>query len=157
MTIVGLIASILHAAEGDGCFMRGDANQRAMSIQELAERSGVPPRRIRYYVARGLLPPPVGRGPTARYGTAHLQRLKVIQQLRARRLGLEEIRSELTRVGESRDLQATLWYRWELRPGVILMAQADLPAHEREQVEALVEVARRLLADDRVRSDDDDA
>ncbi|MFN3335922.1 MAG: helix-turn-helix domain-containing protein [Thermomicrobium sp.] len=137
--------------------MRVDTNQQSMSIQELAERSGVPPRRIRYYVARGLLPPPMGRGPTARYGAAHLQRLKIIQQLRARRLGLEEIRFQLTRVGEGLELQATLWYRWELRPGVILMAQADLPDREREQVEALVEVARRLLTDGTVRSDDDGA
>ncbi len=135
--------------------MRADVSERSMSIRELAERAGVPPRRIRYYVARGLLPPPVGRGPTARYSVTHLQRLQVIQQLRARRLGLEEIRSELTRAGKGPNLEATLWYRWQLRPGIILMAQADLPDREREQVEALVEIGRRLLANNGVRSDNE--
>ncbi|MCS7051889.1 MAG: helix-turn-helix domain-containing protein [Thermomicrobium sp.] len=124
-----------------------------MTIRELAERSGVPPRRIRYYVARGLLPPPIGRGPTARYDTTHLQRLRLIGELRERRLGLDEIRSELTRTDERSE--ATLWKQWEIRPGVLLCARADLPVHECERVFALVAVARRLLGGSDVTAHDE--
>ncbi|MBO9404927.1 MAG: MerR family transcriptional regulator, partial [Thermomicrobium sp.] len=40
--------------------MGGEGTDRSLTIQELAARTGIPPRRIRFYVARGLLPPPRG-------------------------------------------------------------------------------------------------
>jgi DNA-binding transcriptional MerR regulator len=66
------------------------------SIGELADRAGVTPRTIRYYVELGLLPPPSGPGPKAVYSTEHLDRLMMIRKLQMRRLSLDEIRSYLS-------------------------------------------------------------
>jgi DNA-binding transcriptional MerR regulator len=66
-----------------------------MGIAELAQRAGVTPRTIRYYVAEGLLPPPGGRGQRRAYGQQHLDRLDAIRQLKAAYLPLHEIRRRL--------------------------------------------------------------
>jgi DNA-binding transcriptional MerR regulator len=66
-----------------------------LSIGELAQRTGVTRRTIRYYVEIGLLPPPAGAGKAAVYGRDHLERLETIKELQAYRLSLEEIRDRL--------------------------------------------------------------
>lgn len=72
-----------------------DAPESSMGISELAERAGVTPRTIRYYVTEGLLPAPGGRGQRRAYGPEHLARLDVIRQLKAAYLPLHEIRRRL--------------------------------------------------------------
>jgi Ca-activated chloride channel family protein len=67
----------------------------SFSIGELADRAGVTPRTIRYYVELGLLPPPAGTGNRATYGPEHLDRLMTIKKLQMRRLSLDEIRAYL--------------------------------------------------------------
>jgi DNA-binding transcriptional MerR regulator len=67
-----------------------------LSLQDLAAVADVTPRTIRYYIAQGLLPAPEGAGPGARYGDAHLARLRLIRQLQREHLPLAEIRSRLT-------------------------------------------------------------
>lgn len=125
------------------------ASDTSLSIHELAARSGVPGRRIRYYIAEGLLPPPHGRGRAAHYGPEHLERLVEIQTLRSQHLGLDEIRQRLQRPGVATQGRAdgSLWRHWELRPGVLLMARADLDETAMQRVEALASMARQLLGD----------
>jgi DNA-binding transcriptional MerR regulator len=72
-----------------------DLSASAMGISELAERAGVTPRTIRYYVAEGLLPAPSGRGQRRAYSTEHLARLDLIRELKAAYLPLHEIRRRL--------------------------------------------------------------
>ena len=62
------------------------------SLADLAEASGVPPRTIRFYQASGLVSKPRREGRAAVYGDAHLERLELIADLRARGLKLEAIR-----------------------------------------------------------------
>lgn len=64
-------------------------------LDELAERAGVSPRTVRYYVQRGLLPAPEFRGPDTAYGEEHLHRLQAIRVLQARHLPLDVIESTL--------------------------------------------------------------
>jgi len=52
------------------------------TLDQLAKASGILERTIRSYIARGLLPPPEGRGRAANYGPEHLVRLKFIQAVR---------------------------------------------------------------------------
>ena len=54
-----------------------------MTVAQLADAAGVTRRAIRFYVQRGLLPPPRSRGRGARYGPSHLGRLQQIQALQA--------------------------------------------------------------------------
>ena len=87
-----------------------------LSIGELAQRTGVTRRTIRYYVEIGLLPPPAGAGKAAVYGPEHLERLETIKELQAYRLSLEEIRDRLA----GKPVRSP----GELPPGQMLMAEA---------------------------------
>lgn len=68
--------------------------ESGLSLQELADQSGVEPRTIRSYVERGLLPGPETLGRGARYPAEALDRLRVMQLLRDanRDLTLDQIR-----------------------------------------------------------------
>jgi DNA-binding transcriptional MerR regulator len=66
-----------------------------LGISALAERAGVTPRTVRYYVAERLLPPPGGAGQQRVYTHEHLLRLKAIRRLKEAHLPLGEIRQRL--------------------------------------------------------------
>ena len=73
-----------------------------MLIGELAARAGTTVRTVRYYVAQGLLPGPVGLGPGSAYTDEHLVRLAAIRALKARYLPLAEIGRRLAGLGARR-------------------------------------------------------
>jgi DNA-binding transcriptional MerR regulator len=128
-----------------------DSFPDAMTISQLAERTGVPSRRIRYYVSERLLPPPVGRGRAAYYTERHLQRLQQIMALREVNLSLNEIR---LRIGEDDNAQAQRdqavpagqrWQRWTVIPGVEMHAREDLDPITMSTVRVLVGAVRHVL------------
>ena len=80
--------------DGEGGGLRDRPRER-FSLAELTEASGVSVRTVRYYIAEGLLPPPVGSGPKAYYTRDHLDRLTLIGRMRANYLPLKEIRRRL--------------------------------------------------------------
>ena len=61
-------------------------------MEQLAARADVSVDTVRFYQAKGLLPPPVRRGRVAWYGDDHLERLARIRSLQARGLTLATIR-----------------------------------------------------------------
>lgn len=141
-------------------------------LHELAERAGVSPRTVRYYVQRGLLPAPVFRGRDTAYGEEHLLRLRAIRRLQERFLPLEAIQAELARLApdEIRRLAegedpppgripepvvspvtpaprpSTTWRRIELAPGLELAVADHVTADVRALADALVEEATRRTA-----------
>jgi DNA-binding transcriptional MerR regulator len=66
-----------------------------MTLAELADASGIPPRTVRFYIARGLLEGPEVAGRGATYGPGHLERLQKIRRLQQRGLTLAAIAREL--------------------------------------------------------------
>ncbi len=62
------------------------------TIDQLAARTGVPSRTIRFYQAKGVLEPPKRRGRVAFYDNTHESRLKVVSELQDRGLRLRAIR-----------------------------------------------------------------
>ncbi len=70
------------------------------AIGELAGLAGSTPRTIRYYVAQGLLPAPVGVGPGAHYTDDHLARLRLIRRLQRQHQPLSEIRQRVSSLAE---------------------------------------------------------
>jgi DNA-binding transcriptional MerR regulator len=74
------------------------AVEELLTIDELAARSGVTVRNIRFYAGRGLLPPPQLRGRTGLYGPAHLARLELVSELSALGFTLSAIESHLQRL-----------------------------------------------------------
>src|SRR3712207_1798802 len=65
------------------------------SLTELATRTGVTPRTVRYYIAQGLLPAPAEQGRGAHYGDGHVARIRLIKRLQRDHLPLAEIRTRL--------------------------------------------------------------
>ena len=53
----------------------------ALTIDELARRTGMTARNIRAHQSRGLLPPPEVRGRTGFYGPEHVARIDLIREL----------------------------------------------------------------------------
>jgi Ca-activated chloride channel family protein len=140
------------------------------SLETLAEKADVSARAVRYYVQRGLLPPPVFRGRETTYGEEHLLRLRAIQRLKDRFLPLDAIAAELDRrslreleaLADGRDtpvapapapirptpaftaspISQTLT-RYQLAPGLDLTLADDAPGASRALAERLLLEARR--------------
>ena len=69
-------------------------------LHELAARSGVAPRTIRFYQSQGLLPKPRRHGRDARYDDCHEERLRLVAELQDRGLTLGAIRDLVGREGK---------------------------------------------------------
>lgn len=80
---------------------RNRPEEKRLSLAQLTEAAGVSVRTVRYYIAEGLLPPPLGSGPASFYTPAHLQRLQVIGRLKEAYLPLKEIRRRLDGVEDA--------------------------------------------------------
>ncbi len=74
-----------------------DASSPRYTIDELAQLAGVTRRTVRYYVSRGLLPPPEGLGRGPHYTQEHLLRLEEIRNRQLAGESLEEIEVALNR------------------------------------------------------------
>ena len=67
-----------------------------LTLAELADASGLQPRTIRSWVAQGLLPGPLSRGPGARYPVDQLERILAIRTMKELHgMSLADIRQEL--------------------------------------------------------------
>jgi DNA-binding transcriptional MerR regulator len=69
-----------------------DGDTDAVTIDEVARRTGMTVRNIRAHQARGLLPPPDVRGRTGYYGPDHVARIELIKELQADGFNLESIK-----------------------------------------------------------------
>src|SRR3954447_11640386 len=92
-----------------------------LTLEDLAEATGVPPRTIRYYQAEKLLQKPErdrDDARVARYGPEHVERLRLVGELRDRGLKLPAIRTLVnegdssTRVADWLGLDASLRGSW---------------------------------------------
>ncbi|MFZ0974504.1 MAG: MerR family transcriptional regulator [Solirubrobacteraceae bacterium] len=68
---------------------------KQLAIGEVAQRAGMTASRIRYYEARGLLPPAGRVSGKRRYGSDVLRRLAIIDAAQRVGFGLDEIRDLL--------------------------------------------------------------
>jgi DNA-binding transcriptional MerR regulator len=78
-----------------------DVADAAITIDELARRTGMSVRNVRAHQSRGLLPPPVVRGRTGFYGSEHIARIELIQQMQADGFNLGAIGKLLESAGGS--------------------------------------------------------
>lgn len=67
-----------------------------LKLDELAERAGVSPRTVRYYIQRGLLTAPAFRGADTVYGEEHLMALRAIKKLQEAYWPLDAIAGALS-------------------------------------------------------------
>src|SRR5947209_2456585 len=71
-----------------------------LTIRQLAERSGIGVRRIRYWLTRDLLPKPPFRGSRTLYPEQVVVRLKAIQRLRGDAVSIPEVRRRLAAISD---------------------------------------------------------
>ena len=126
------------------------------SMSDLEEATGISARTIRYYVTQQLLKPAQGRGPAAAYFKDHLLRLRMIEELKAERLPLEEIRDRLEKLSTA-DLEAHFaietraaedrWRRVVFAPGLELhVRETAEPDYQFERaVDQIIHYARFTL------------
>ncbi|MFE1339267.1 MerR family transcriptional regulator [Streptomyces sp. NPDC058733] len=116
-----------------------------LTIDELAARAGVSVRTVRFYGTKGLLPPPVlGPRRVGRYGTGHLARLALIEELQRQGMTLAAIERYLRQLPadlSARDLALH-------RAVVASWAPETVESVSREELERR---AGRALSDEEVR------
>ncbi len=88
-----------------------------LTIDQLADRTGITVRTIRFYAGRGLLPPPQLRGRTGLYGPDHVARLELVSELTALGFTLAAVEAHLERLpadagAEELALQRALLTPW---------------------------------------------
>jgi DNA-binding transcriptional MerR regulator len=95
-----------------------DQDELLLTIDQLAERSGITVRTIRFYAGRGLLPPPQLRGRTGLYGPDHLARLELVSELSALGFTLAAIEQHMRRLPPSAGAAELALHRALLTPWV---------------------------------------
>jgi DNA-binding transcriptional MerR regulator len=90
----------LKAVPAEGGVESG-AEGNGFTIEQLASETGFTVRNIRAHQARGLLPAPEVRARVGYYGSEHVARLQLIQELQADGFNLKGIKQLLDRSGES--------------------------------------------------------
>lgn len=95
------MTDVSDADVGERARAKRNGGGAAMTIDELARRTGMTVRNIRAHQSRGLVPPPEVRGRTGYYGDEHLERVALIQELQADGFNLESIRKLLEGAGGS--------------------------------------------------------
>lgn len=101
-----------------------------LSIGEIAERTGVSRRTVRFYVQQQLIDPPIGRGRGSHYGEQHVEQILRIRDLQRQGATLEQIQQAEppsapdTSGSPLGPLRRELRMRVELQPGVWLELDA---------------------------------
>ena len=141
-----------------------------LSIEELADRAGLTRRAVRFYVQRGLLPPPLGLGRGRHYDRRHVDAIRRVQELQAAGHSLDAIgkilaggdvpvatAEDVAPVSPPRrraELSAELWTRLRLMPGIEL--HFDAAEHPTtEQLVKIRQAVRRILRADLAEPPDD--
>lgn len=65
--------------------------EQRMTIDQLAQSTGLTVRNVRSYQSRGLIPPPEVQGRVGYYGAEHLARLQLIREMQAQGFNLTAI------------------------------------------------------------------
>ena len=137
------------------------------TIQELTDETGFTRRTVHFYTQQRILPPPAGAGLGARYGEAHLLRLRLVPVLRRQGLRLDDIRERfaamsldemrraLRDASQSAEpapaasprepLSARPYAHYRLPAGVTILAPAELGPADRSKLSALLEAAARIF------------
>ena len=134
-----------------------EQHANGLKLTELGERTGVPPRTIRLYIARGLLPGPLRRGRGALYGQEHLQRLERIRELQAQGLTLKDIGRQLDSGPSEPAIPAPVsCWRYAVTDDVVVNVRADVSPWRKRQIHRALTNLAQELADPEEENDDHD-
>ena len=118
------------------------------SIGELAALTGVTRRTIRFYVQKGLLQAPLGRGRGKHYDEAHLERILKIRELQKDGVQLDRMRQALE--GEPlvavEEPERRLVTRVRIAHGIWLEFSHEVKIPSPGKLVQLAEFCRKILA-----------
>ena len=129
-----------------------------ISLNQLAKKSGVPERTIRYYISRGLIPGPVRGGRGAEYTPEHLAGIQNVRQLQSAGMTLAEIEYECARhAGDRRPAIAPeSWSMYRISPDVTVQVRDGLSPWRIKQLRsAIARLAAELANEDHQENGDD--
>ncbi|MEV5987061.1 MerR family transcriptional regulator [Streptomyces sp. NPDC052051] len=143
--------------------MTTETEEPTLTVDELAARAGVTVRTVRFYSAKGLLPPPViGPRRVGHYGPGHLARLELIDELQRQGMtlaGIERYLRQLPTDLTARDLalQRAVVASWA-PDAVEAVSREELErragrALDEDELERLAALGVIERADDRFRMD----
>ena len=98
------------------------------TLQELADKTNTPPRTIRYYISKELLPSPIRAGRDAAYNNTHVKRLETIQDYKKQGYTLNEIKhSMITEGNEDKLPEPIIWQRYRISDYLEVNVRSDTP------------------------------
>jgi DNA-binding transcriptional MerR regulator len=104
-----------------------DTESLGLTVEQLAYETGMSVRNIRNHQSRGLLPPPEVRARIGYYGQAHVDRLRLIQQMQAEGFKLTAIKRLIGEHGADADrfigLRRAVTAPWETESHEVLTAE----------------------------------
>ena len=121
-----------------------------ISLNELAKKSGVPERTIRYYISRGLIPGPMRGGRGAEYTEEHLAGIQNVRRLQSGGMTLAEIEYQFAQDDGHRlpAIQPESWSMYRISPDVTVEVRDGLsPWRIKRLRSAIARLARELAAD----------
>jgi DNA-binding transcriptional MerR regulator len=119
-----------------------------LSLAELSEQAGLPPRTIRFYIARNLLPGPLRSGRSAQYGDEHLRLLKRIKKMQTLGMTLTQVALAL-KGGVHRDLaEPVAWLEYELAEDVVVRVRGGVTPWRHKVIRSVLSEAAAKLQDD---------
>ena len=129
-----------------------------LSLSELAERSGIPPRTIRFYIARGLMDGPIKAGRGAIYSEEHLARLAEIKDWQSKGLTLTEVGRRLAGADRARPAlgEQIGLFSYQIAPEVTVQVQANVSPWRLRQIQRVLRDAAILLSGEGEESFDDE-
>jgi DNA-binding transcriptional MerR regulator len=130
-----------------------------ISLSELAKKSGVPERTIRYYISRGLIPGPVRGGRGAEYAQQHLDGIRNVRQLQSAGLTLAEIEYDFAHDAGDRQppVGPESWSLYRISPDVTVQVRDGLsPWRIKHLRSAIARLAAELATDNHNQENGDD-
>jgi DNA-binding transcriptional MerR regulator len=129
--------------------MEADSTEPLLSIAEVAERANVSRRTVRYYVQRGLIDAPLGRGRGSAYTPKHVDQIQRVLRLQREGVTLETI-EQLPEGADAAEparpaVPATVVLRIPLRPGIQLEVNAGTSLPSQHVIEQLAAACEQIL------------
>jgi len=133
--------------------MSGEQSEKRFSISEVAERTGVSTRTVRYYVQRGLIDPPLGRGRGSHYSDVHIAQINRVRRLQRDGVPLDAV-GRLDEdsgapggIAEPQYPPPDVVFRIPLARGIRLELDAKARIPEPSVIDALARVCGRILGE----------
>jgi DNA-binding transcriptional MerR regulator len=122
-----------------------DAND-GISLTELAKKSGVTERTIRYYIARGIIAGPARGGRAAEYTQEHLAGIRDVRRMQSMGLTLAEIEHRIKQPADDLTaVEAESWWVYRISPDVTVQVRSGLgPWRVRHVRSAIARLAAEL-------------